>query len=45
MKIHVKVKPRAKTESIEKAADGSFVVKVTEPAEGGRANQAVRAEK
>lgn len=41
-RIKLKVKPGAKQGSIEKATDGSFVVKVTAPAEGGRANQAVK---
>ena len=40
MKIQVKVKPNSKTEEIKQEGD-SFVVKVKEPPEEGRANQAV----
>lgn len=41
MRIEVKVTPRAKRPGIEAQADGSLVVKVREPAENGRANEAV----
>jgi uncharacterized protein (TIGR00251 family) len=41
MRIRVKVTPHAKRPGIEKAADGMLVVKVREPAEDGRANEAV----
>lgn len=41
MKIQVRVTPRARRRGIEKAPDGTYLVKVTEPAEGGRANAAV----
>ena len=41
MKIQVKVTPRARRRSIETAPDGTLLVKVTEPAESGRANAAV----
>ena len=41
MRIEVWVKPRAKKTEVEKRADGKFVVKVKEPANEGKANQAV----
>ena len=41
MRIRVRVIPRAGKTGIEQLADGSFRVRVTEPAEGGRANAAV----
>ena len=41
MKLHVRVTPRAKRRAIEQAPDGTLLVKVTEPAEDGRANAAV----
>ena len=41
MRIEVWVKPRAKKTEVEKQADGKFVVKVKEPANEGKANQAV----
>ncbi len=41
MRFHVKVVPRAKKTGIAPAADGTLVVKVREPAEDGRANDAV----
>ena len=41
MRLHVRVIPRAKRPLIEQSADGSWRVKVTEPADGGRANTAV----
>ncbi len=41
MRIEVRVIPRARQRNIEKNADGSLLVKVTEPAEDGRANAAV----
>lgn len=41
MKIFVKVKPKARQKKIEKIDDDNFKVWVKEPAEKGRANQAV----
>jgi len=40
MKIQVKVKPNSKTEELSQEGD-SFIVKVKEPPEEGKANQAV----
>ena len=40
-RIRVKVFPRAKKHGIEQLPDGSLRVRVTAPAEGGRANAAV----
>ena len=41
MRIQVKVIPRAKGPGIQEQPDGSWRVAVSEPAEGGRANNAV----
>jgi len=41
MRIEVKVTPRARKPGVTPAADGTWVVKVSEPAEDGRANEAV----
>ncbi len=41
MRIPVRVMPRAKQRTIGKTPDGILLVKVSEPAEGGRANAAV----
>lgn len=41
MRLSVRVIPRARRRAIEKTSDGSYLVKVTEPAAGGRANAAV----
>ena len=41
MRISVKVKPRAKEESVEQIDDTHFVVAVKEPPIQGRANRAV----
>ena len=41
MRVRVRVVPRAKKPGIEQLPDGSLRVRVTEPAEGGRANAAV----
>ncbi len=41
MKIQVRVTPRARRRGIERAEDGTWIVRVTEPAEDGRANAAV----
>jgi len=41
MRFPVKVVPRAKKTGIAPAADGTLVVKVREPAEDGKANDAV----
>ena len=41
MRLHVRVIPRAKRRTIEQALGGTLLVKVTEPAEDGRANAAV----
>ncbi len=41
MKIEIKVKPRAKKTAVEKQLDGSFIVRVKEPATEGKANEAV----
>lgn len=40
MRVRVRVTPRAKRRSVEAAQDGTLRVRVTEPAEGGRANAA-----
>jgi len=42
MKIAVKVKPNSKTESVEKADNGEYIVRVKAPPVEGRANEAVR---
>ena len=41
MRLPIRVTPRAKKPGIETAGDGTLVVKVREPAEDGRANDAV----
>jgi uncharacterized protein (TIGR00251 family) len=41
MKISIKVKPNSRSESVEKAVDGSYVVRVKAPAKEGKANDAV----
>ena len=41
MRITVRVVPRAGRRAVEPQMDGSLKVRVTEPAEGGRANEAV----
>lgn len=41
MKIFVRVKPKAKEDRVERVDDVNFKVWVKEPAEKGRANQAV----
>jgi uncharacterized protein len=41
MRLTIRVTPRAKKPGIEIASDGTVVVKVREPAEDGRANDAV----
>lgn len=41
MRVSLRVIPRAKRPSIHTAPDGSLVVKVSAPAESGRANAAV----
>lgn len=41
MQIYVKVRPRAKVEKVEKIDDENFVVWVNEPADKGKANEAV----
>lgn len=41
MRVRVRVTPRAKQRGIEAASDGTLRIKVTEPAEGGRANAAM----
>ena len=41
MKLRVRVSPRAKQRRVDAAPDGTLLVRVTEPAEGGRANAAV----
>ncbi len=41
MKLFVKVKPKAKEEKVEKINDDHFIIKVKEPAEKGKANQAM----
>jgi len=40
LKLRVRVKPGSRKESIERAGDGSLVIKVREPAIEGRANDA-----
>ncbi len=42
MRLQVRVTPRARRPSIEAHPGGTLVVHVTAPAEGGRANEAVR---
>ncbi|WP_206521881.1 DUF167 domain-containing protein [Thermotoga sp. Ku-13t] len=42
VRILVKVKPGAKSESVELLADGTLKVSVIAPAVGGKANEAVR---
>ena len=41
MRLPIRVTPRARKPGVEKAADGTLLVKVREPAADGRANQAV----
>ena len=41
MRLQIRVTPRARQPAVEKASDGTLVVKVREPAENGRANDAV----
>ena len=41
MRLSVKVTPRARKPGIEVAADGTWIVKVHEPAQDGHANTAV----
>jgi hypothetical protein len=41
MRLPIRVTPRARKPGIGKAGDGTLVVKVREPAEDGRANEAV----
>lgn len=41
MRLQIRVTPRAKKPGIKVAGDGTLVVKVREPAEDGRANEAV----
>jgi uncharacterized protein (TIGR00251 family) len=41
VRLQIRVTPRAKKPGIEMAGDGTLVVKVREPAEDGRANDAV----
>ncbi len=41
MIVTVKVKPRAARRGVDVLADGSLMVRVTEPAQDGRANAAV----
>jgi uncharacterized protein len=40
LKLRVRVKPGSRQESIERAADGSLIVKIRAPAQEGRANEA-----
>ena len=41
MRITVRVKPGSKVETVEKAPDGGYIVRVKAPAHEGRANEAV----
>lgn len=41
MRLTVKIKPNAKTESVERLSDGTFSVRVKAPAKEGRANEAL----
>ncbi len=41
MRISVKVKPNAKSASVEKCVDGCYIVRVKAPAKEGKANDAV----
>ncbi|MCC2678367.1 MAG: hypothetical protein K0R29_943 [Pseudobdellovibrio sp.] len=41
MKITVSVKPNSRTEKVEQAADGSYLVKVNAPPSEGKANERV----
>ena len=43
MRVRGRVIPRARSASVEALPDGGLKVRVTEPAEGGRANAAVTA--
>jgi uncharacterized protein YggU (UPF0235/DUF167 family) len=40
MRFHIKVTPRSRHTVVNKAVDGTLVVRVNEPAEDGRANAA-----
>lgn len=42
MKIRIRVKARAREETVEEGPDGGWIVKVKEAAEKGKANEAVR---
>jgi len=41
MRLQIRVIPKSSQKEIRKAPDGTLVVKVTAPAENGRANEAV----
>ena len=41
MRITVNIKPNAKADIVEKAADGTFNVRVKAPAKEGKANEAL----
>lgn len=41
MKISVSVKPNSRTEKVEQAEDGSYLVKVNAPPADGKANEGV----
>jgi uncharacterized protein YggU (UPF0235/DUF167 family) len=40
-RLNVRVQPRASLRDVQREVDGSLRVRVTSPAEGGKANQAV----
>ena len=42
MKISVKAKPSSREEKVEKIDENNFIVSVKEPAEKGKANEAIR---
>ena len=41
MFLHIKVKPRSRQNRIERDAEGNWIVRVTAPAEDGKANAAL----
>jgi uncharacterized protein (TIGR00251 family) len=41
VRITVRIKPNAKTQTVEKLPDGEFLVRVKAPAKEGRANDAL----
>lgn len=41
MRITVRIKPLARTETVERRPDGGFLVRIKAPAKEGRANEAL----